>query len=67
MYKLLWTTKNKVWLITPASDNEHRYLSLYEENININSDWLRSRLMVEDVYYNFFEDQKLITWGILLK
>jgi len=23
--------------------------------------------MIEDVYYNFFEDQELITWGILLK
>jgi len=24
-------------IIAPASDNEHRYLSLYEESININS------------------------------
>jgi len=24
-------------IIVPASDNEHRYLSLYEESININS------------------------------
>jgi len=28
--------KNKE-IIVPASDNKHRYLSLYEENININS------------------------------
>jgi len=38
---------------------------LHEESININSrleseDRLRSRLMVENVYYNFFEDQELI-------
>jgi len=24
-------------IIAPASNNEHRYLSLYEESININS------------------------------
>jgi len=30
-------------IIAPTSDNEHRYLSLYEESININS-----RLKSED-------------------
>jgi len=34
-------------IIAPASDNEHRYLSLYKESISINSrleseDWLRN-------------------------
>jgi len=56
-------------IIASASDNELRYLSLYEESININlrlesKDRLRS---IEIVYYNFFEDQELIMWGILLK
>jgi len=55
-------------IIAPVSDND-RYL-LYEESININSRLeSKDRLMVyfEDVYYNFFEDQELITWGFLLK
>jgi len=37
------------------------FLSLYEESININSRLESEDRSIEDVYYNFFEDQELIT------
>jgi len=60
-------------IIALASDNEHRYLLLYKESININS-----RLESEDQFRNIdlwlkmfntisSKTKKLITWGILLK
>jgi len=44
-------------IIAPAFDNKYRYLSLYEESININSQLeseestSKYRFMIEDVYY----------------